>query len=199
MLRVRGLLAMVQFRYRLRQWKLCPFHLISQLDMNRLWDRILRKSGLPILYSQGFNPRPLLSFGPATPLGVESKAEHLEMFLGEAIPATSLQEMLNRYLPSALRVVEAVSVLPEAPSLVREMKGVRYAFSFSGISSWNGVLLPAGIEVQEIRRHDGSLWVFFLFGAEKVSFSPLKFSRFLQENFGYPFPDKMIKEEVFFK
>ncbi|MGC8777277.1 MAG: TIGR03936 family radical SAM-associated protein [Candidatus Caldatribacteriaceae bacterium] len=189
---------MAQFRYRLRQWKIRPFHLISQLDMSRLWDRLLRKSGTPILYSQGFNPRPLLSFGPATPLGVESKAEYLEMFLGKEVPVLVLQEKLNRYLPEELGIREVTLIPLQAPSLMREMKGVQYAFSFPGISSWNGASLPEGIEVQEVHREMDALQVLFLFRGEKVFFSPLKFSLFLQKNFDYPFPNRIVKEEVFF-
>lgn len=187
-----------RFRYRLRQWKTRPFHLISQLDMVRLWDRILRRSGVPILYSQGFNPRPLLSFGPATPLGIESKAEYLEMLLGDNVSPLVLQEILNRYLPSGLRV-ESVTVFPlQVPSLVRDMKGVVYGFSFPGFFAWKDVRLPEGVKIQETYQDGLTLRVFFLFQGEQVFSSPVKFASFLRESCGCPLPETIVKEAVLF-
>ena len=190
---------MIQFRYRIKQRKMSPFHLISQLDIARLWDRTLRRSGIPILYSQGFNPRPLISFGPATPLGVESRAEYLEIFLGEEISCLRLQEELNRYLPEELRVEEVIMLEQPRLSLTQEIKGIVYAFSLYGVSSWDRVLLPEGIEIQNVYQKEHSLWVWFLFQDTKVFFSPLKFSSFLEENYDYPLPDKIIKERVLFR
>lgn len=190
---------MIQFRYRVRQRKMCPFHLISQLDIARLWDRTLRRSGIPILYSQGFNPRPLLSFGPATPLGVESRAEYLEIFLREEIPGLRLREELNRYFPEELHVEEITMLSPQRPSLMQEIKGIFYAFSFYGVFSWNDISLPEGIEMKNAYQKENSFWVWFFFRDQKAFFSPLKFSMFLEENHGYPFPDRIIKEGVLFK
>ena len=44
---------------------------LSHLEMMRLWQRALLRSGLPIAWSQGFNPRPKLSLGPAKGVGIE--------------------------------------------------------------------------------------------------------------------------------
>ncbi|MGQ9472822.1 MAG: TIGR03936 family radical SAM-associated protein [Candidatus Caldatribacteriaceae bacterium] len=187
---------MVKFRYRLRQRKETPFHFLSQLDMSRLWDRILRKSGVPILYSQGFNPRPLLSFGPATPLGVESEAEYLEMFLGEEIKVVDLERELNQYLPQELRVEEVVLVAPQTPPLLRSMKGIIYAFLFLDFSSFGEVLFTEGVTVQGWQKKEGSSWMLALFWGEKILWNPFKFSQWLQEHFGYPLPERVVKEEV---
>ena len=46
-----------------------------------MWERALRRSGLPVAWSEGFSPRPLLSFGLALPTGGESLAEYLDVRL----------------------------------------------------------------------------------------------------------------------
>ena len=46
-----------------------------------MWERALRRSGLPVAWSEGFSPRPLLSFGLALPTGDESLAEYLDVRL----------------------------------------------------------------------------------------------------------------------
>lgn len=47
--------------------------------MARAWERALRRAHLPIAYSEGFNPRPLLSFSLALPTGCESSAEYVDL------------------------------------------------------------------------------------------------------------------------
>ena len=43
---------------------------ISHLDLNRAWERAFRRAGLPLAYSQGFNPKPKVGFGPALAVGI---------------------------------------------------------------------------------------------------------------------------------
>ncbi|HHY14975.1 MAG TPA: DUF2344 domain-containing protein, partial [Firmicutes bacterium] len=49
---------------------------LSHLDLLRTMERALRRSGLPIAYSEGYSPRPKMSFGFALPVGVLSTAEY---------------------------------------------------------------------------------------------------------------------------
>jgi radical SAM family uncharacterized protein/radical SAM-linked protein len=56
----------------------------SHLDLVRLLPRIFRRLELPMYYSQGFHPKPEMSFGPALPLGVASSAEYVDVKLVEA-------------------------------------------------------------------------------------------------------------------
>jgi radical SAM family uncharacterized protein/radical SAM-linked protein len=56
----------------------------SHLDLVRLLPRIFRRLELPMYYSQGFHPKPEMTFGPALPLGVASQAEYVDVKLAEA-------------------------------------------------------------------------------------------------------------------
>jgi radical SAM-linked protein len=56
----------------------------SHLDLVRLLPRIFRRLDLPMYYSQGFHPKPEMTFGPALPLGVASQAEYVDVKLIEA-------------------------------------------------------------------------------------------------------------------
>ena len=49
-----------------------------------MWERALRRSRLPLAYSQGFVPHPLVSFGLALPTGCESRGEYLDLRLEPA-------------------------------------------------------------------------------------------------------------------
>ena len=53
----------------------------SHRDVARIWERTLRRASLPVAYSEGFSPRPKLSFGLALSTGHESDAEYLDVDL----------------------------------------------------------------------------------------------------------------------
>ncbi|MFW6051559.1 MAG: TIGR03960 family B12-binding radical SAM protein [Myxococcota bacterium] len=71
----------------------------GHLDMVRLLPRIFRRAGLPLYYTQGFHPKPDMTFGPALPLGTASLAEHLDLKLrhdaGTPLDADALVARLN--------------------------------------------------------------------------------------------------------
>ena len=63
-------------RIRFRFAKLGKIRFTSQRDVARMCERALRRASLPLAYTEGFSPRPQLSFGLALPTGAESLAEH---------------------------------------------------------------------------------------------------------------------------
>ena len=68
-------------KLRVRYTKLGKIRFISHRDGARLWERALRKVALPVSYTEGFTPRPKLSFGFALPTGAESIAEYIDIEL----------------------------------------------------------------------------------------------------------------------
>ena len=57
----------------------------SSLDVAKIWERVLRRAGLPIMYTQGFNTRPRIQLAMPLPLGITSECEILDIALREAI------------------------------------------------------------------------------------------------------------------
>ncbi len=188
---------MGRFRYRLKHWKMNPFHLLSQLDLTRMWDRIVRRARLPVAYSQGFNPRPLFSFAPATPLGVESRAEYVDVIFQEEFSPDTLSQMLRPCLPSELRLEEVVPIPLQAPSLAQSVVGVLYSFSFF-YPPWEkeDPPFPEGVAVEYIKEEGDILCVCFRFTGKEVLLNPLKFASFLHETHGCCVPFRIVKEEV---
>ncbi|HHW30249.1 MAG TPA: DUF2344 domain-containing protein [Clostridiaceae bacterium] len=80
---------------------------ISHLDMMKAFERALRRSGLPISYSQGFNPHPKMVFGLPLSVGVTSEAEYADFELEEIIETREFMERLNSQLPSGLKIIDA--------------------------------------------------------------------------------------------
>ncbi len=86
--------------------------LTSHLDMVRMWGRILRRSDLPVSWSDGYVSRPRVHFGPPLPLGIASIAEYLDIQLN-TIPGSGVEELLNRFMPTGFRVEETWLLAPD--------------------------------------------------------------------------------------
>lgn len=80
---------------------------ISHLDFVRTMNRTLRRGGVPIAYSQGFNPHPQLSFALALSVGVTSISELMTVELAEDLEPHILIEKLNLAAPQGLKFTAA--------------------------------------------------------------------------------------------
>ncbi len=80
---------------------------LSQLELQTIFDLALRRAGIPMAFSQGFSPAPLLSFGKALPVGVASRAEWLGLTLREEIDPAKLAAKLRSKLPRGMTILYA--------------------------------------------------------------------------------------------
>jgi radical SAM-linked protein len=110
---------------RLRYTKLGKIRYTSHRDVARMWERAFRRINLPLAYSQGFNPRPKVSFGLALPTGHESVAEYLDVDLdpdkAADIDIDSLPELLTPALPVGIDVLAIAALDDHALSLQHEV------------------------------------------------------------------------------
>lgn len=82
---------------------------ISHLDMNRVFSRAVRRTDIPIWYTEGFNPHPYFSFSLPLSLGVESEYECVDMRLNDNdYPLRKVKSQFNDVLPEHIRVVKVV-------------------------------------------------------------------------------------------
>ncbi|MFA4992159.1 MAG: TIGR03936 family radical SAM-associated protein [Candidatus Omnitrophota bacterium] len=79
---------------------------ISHLDIVRLFQRAVRRSGLPVTLSQGFTPHYKIGFSNALKLGVESEAEKAVFSVDRWIDAEDFKNRINEQLPEGIKVVE---------------------------------------------------------------------------------------------
>ncbi|MGB7631939.1 MAG: TIGR03960 family B12-binding radical SAM protein, partial [Candidatus Deferrimicrobium sp.] len=94
-----------------------PAKYLSGLEIQSLWGRVFRRAGLPLAYSQGFNPSPKLSLSPALAVGAESDVEFLETEFTLPVPAADVPGKLAPHLPAGIRVTFASGVPPGSPRL----------------------------------------------------------------------------------
>jgi len=94
------------FRQRLRLWFRVggDKRYLSHHDMMRLWERALRRAGLPLRMSEGFNPRPRMSLVEPRSVGIASEAEILEFELADWVNPDAVLEDLKRQVPAGIEL-----------------------------------------------------------------------------------------------
>jgi len=103
-------------RTRLKWIKREEVRFTSHLDVGRTFERTIRRSGIPIAYSEGFHPHQKVAFGPPLPLGFVSNAEYLDIRLTEPYSSAVLYQ-LNRSLPRGFEFLEGKPILGKSESL----------------------------------------------------------------------------------
>jgi radical SAM-linked protein len=121
-------------RARFRFTKHGKVRFTSHRDLARILERALRRVGVPVAYSEGFSPRPKLSFGLALPTGFESDAEYFDAELDRVAPVTELVEPLTAALPPGLAVTTAMTVAPGAGSLQQLVTSCSWRLDLVGVS-----------------------------------------------------------------
>lgn len=85
---------------------------VSHLDLQRFMQRALNRTDLPIAWSQGFNPHPLMSFGSAMAMGWTSEYEVLEIRMAKDVDAAEVAGEMASALPPDLPVI-AARIVPD--------------------------------------------------------------------------------------
>jgi radical SAM-linked protein len=104
-------------RQRVRFAKHGKVRFLSHRDVARVWERALRRAGIRVAYSEGFSPRPRLSFGLALSTGYESLGEYLDIDLAEEIEPDELVALVNPSLPQGMEAQVAIRLAPGSESL----------------------------------------------------------------------------------
>ena len=81
---------------------------ISHLDLNRCFQRAIKRSGLPVWYSEGFNPHPYIVFSPPLSLGYIGLNEIIDFRLNNEIDLEQVKDRLNASLPLGLRISKVI-------------------------------------------------------------------------------------------
>lgn len=103
---------------------------ISHLDLQRFFQRALSRTGLPIAYSQGFNPHPVMSFASALAVGWTSEYEVLDIKLACPMGRGRTEEAMRSALPEDLPVLNVRLVDDRFPASMALVTHADYQISF---------------------------------------------------------------------
>lgn len=94
-----------RFRFRIKFAKNQAMRFTSHLDLHRAWERTFRRAGLPLTYSQGFNPRPKINLASALPLGFTSNCELLDVWFDQSLTEKEILEKLRKAAPPGIQIL----------------------------------------------------------------------------------------------
>lgn len=100
---------------------------ISHLDLMRLWQRALRRAGIPLAFSQGFTPHPRLSLAAPLAIGVTSDGELMDIFLERRVSPNYFVKTVSKQLPAGLDIAEVQELAQGLPSLQSQVRFAEYA------------------------------------------------------------------------
>ncbi len=101
-------------KVRLRFAKCGELRLVSHHDLMRCLERLLRRAEIPMAATQGFNPRPKITFALALGLGIEARAEVVDLELSQPMDPSALLARLAAAAPPGLIFHEACALPPGA-------------------------------------------------------------------------------------
>jgi len=99
---------------------------ISHLDIMRLWQRVFIRAGVPLAYSEGFNPHPRVSLAAPLALGVTSEAELMDVILSRWFSPHSFSSVVGRQLPRGIEICQVLNAALTLPSLQSQVRFAEY-------------------------------------------------------------------------
>ncbi|WP_303721189.1 TIGR03960 family B12-binding radical SAM protein [Malonomonas rubra] len=103
-------------RVRLKLAKRGRARMVAHLEYLSMFQRAVRRTGMPIRFSGGFHPKPKISYLEALPMGVASEAELIDLELLCPVDVDQLVYDLNVQLPDGFTVIEGEVVPWKSPS-----------------------------------------------------------------------------------
>ncbi|MCL2149432.1 MAG: TIGR03936 family radical SAM-associated protein [Dehalococcoidia bacterium] len=113
-------------RLRVRFGRGVALKFISHLDLTRVWHRALRRAGIALAYSEGFNPHPRLSLAAPLQLGATSEAELMDVYTVQPLAAATFADRLRMELPLGLDIMQVVPVRMNLPALQAQVRFADY-------------------------------------------------------------------------
>lgn len=107
---------------------------IGHLDLMNLFGRTVRKTGLPILYSQGFNPRPEMVFALPLGVGINTEGDYVDISMSVKIEPEEFIQKVTPLLPDGLEIVSVVYKDEPKNSIMSVVTHAEYALEAPGIS-----------------------------------------------------------------
>lgn len=104
-------------RVRMTYAKLGNLRFIGHLDLQRLFERALRRTNLPLRYTQGFSPHMRINLASALPLGFIGEAEQMDFWLDDEVSLDEISNQLNKALPAELILKNLQVIDNQKPSL----------------------------------------------------------------------------------
>jgi radical SAM-linked protein len=131
-------------KLRIRYAKRGRLRFTSHRDIQRAFERALRRARVPMAYSAGFTPHPKVSWAGAAPTGVASEAEYVEIGVTRAFVPAELAAALDGSLPADLDILEIVEAA--TPNLMERLEASVWEIRLPGVAPRTAIDAVAAFE-----------------------------------------------------
>ncbi|QGG47249.1 TIGR03936 family radical SAM-associated protein [Heliorestis convoluta] len=112
-----------------------PVRWLSHLDTQKAFERALRRAQISLVFSEGYNPHPKISFASALAVGVISLGEYVDVEIDPLIENAELVMRLQKAMPEGFRIIDAEIVPPGQPALMALVNRAQYRVKVPLLSS----------------------------------------------------------------
>lgn len=106
-----------------------PLIYTGALDLQKIWERVLRRAKFNVAYTQGFNPGPRINLASAIPLGISGERELADFWFIDPPNLASFCEQVNQASPVGLRAITTEVVPLSTPALQTRVDSAEYRTS----------------------------------------------------------------------
>lgn len=113
-------------RLRIAYTKVEDARYIAHLDLTRVFERAVRRAGIAMSYTEGFNPRPKISFGFALAVGTEGEREYVDIDIQRELDLGEVLGRIQEQLPPGIRLLQGRALTPGAKPLMAVLNTASY-------------------------------------------------------------------------
>lgn len=103
---------------------------VGHLDIMRYFQKAIRRSGLPIRYSEGFNPHQIMSFAAPLGVGITSEGEYLDIELKDAVPGREALSRLQATMVEGMEIKQFKYLPEKTPNAMSSLAAASYILSY---------------------------------------------------------------------
>jgi radical SAM-linked protein len=113
-------------RYRIHYKKTSALRYTGNLDMQKVWERTIRRGKLPVTYTQGFHPQPRLNQACPLPLGMTSRDEILDIWLDQDLEPAEVFSKMAKAAPPGVELDRVEEIELSLPSIQTRIRSSEY-------------------------------------------------------------------------
>ena len=113
-------------RLRIAYTKVEDARYIAHLDLTRVFERAIRRAGINMSYTEGFNPRPKISFGFALAVGTEGEREYVDIDIQRDLDLGEVLARIQEQLPPGIRLLQGRVLTQGAKPLMAVLNAASY-------------------------------------------------------------------------
>lgn len=107
-----------------------PVRYIGHLDIMRYFQKAIRRSGIPVAYTQGFNPHQRLAFAQPLGVGIESDGEYFDVELTKMESKEKLIKALNGAMADGVKIIDLVLLPEKSKNAMASVQAASYKVTF---------------------------------------------------------------------